>query len=307
MKRYLWILAAPVLAGAQIASVELSAPTLGYVFDQQSKSLVTVDGVPGAALLGGAVQIGVPIDWIAVAPNRRYGLGAREGQMVLVRLDGGTGMAAPVDLPAGSVFFSPSGSAAAIYTGSRLEVYGGMPDNPNHLHSFAADLAGEGKEFAVSDDGNAAIGVAGGELWRLSEDTGETLGTGFRGAAFLRRSQDLLALDGNGNRLVLFRKAQSGEPEEEEAEGIAKPLAFALSADERIAAILLEDNALLLLNRDTHAAVRLDLGGIDAQGVWRAEGNAVFQLARDASADIWIADGDAAAPRLAAVLKGGNQ
>ncbi|MCC6365252.1 MAG: hypothetical protein IT165_17190 [Bryobacterales bacterium] len=307
MKRYLWIFAAPVLAGAQIASVELSAPTLGYVFDQQSKSLVSVDGVPGAALLGGTVQIGAPIDWITIAPNRRYGLGVREGQMLLVRLDGGTGVAAPTDLPVGSVFFSPSGSAAAIYTGSRLEVYGGMPDNPNHIHSFAADLPGEGAEFTVSDDGNAAIGLVAGELWRLSEDTAEALGTGFRGAAFLRSSQDLLSLDADGGRVVLFRKAQAGEPEEEAAEGIVKPLAFALSADERTAAILLEDHALLLLNRDTHAAVRLDLTGIEAQGVWRTEGNAVFQLNRDASAGIWLADGDAAAPRLAAVLKRGNQ
>jgi hypothetical protein len=309
MKRYLWIFAAPFLAGAQVASVELSAPTLGYVFDQQSRSLITVDGVPGAALLGGAVQIGASVDWIEIAPNRRYALGVREGQMMLVRLDGGTGIAAPTGLPAGSVFFSPSASVAAIYTGSSLEVYGGMPDNPNHLHSFAADLAGEGKQFAVSDDGNAAAGLVGGGLWRLSEDTPEALGAGFRDLAFLRRSQDLLALDAAGNRLILFRKAQPGEPEEEAAagDGIVKPLAFALSADERTAAILLEDNALLLLNRDTHAAVRLDLTGVGAQGIWRTEGNAVFQLNRDASADIWLADGDAAAPRLAAVLKRGNQ
>lgn len=304
MKRYLWIFAAPILAGAQIASVELSAPTLGYVFDEQAKSLRTVDGVPGSALLGGAVEIGVPLDWIALAPNRRYGLGVREGQMLLVRLDGGTGMASPADLPLGSVFFSPSGGTAAIYTGSRLEVYGGMPDNPNHLHSFAAELTGEGKEFAVSDDGNAAAGLVGGELWRLSEDGAEALGTGFRAMTFLRHSQDLLVLE--GGRLLLLRKAQ-GEPEEEAAEGIVKPLAFALSADERTAAILLEDNALLFVDRESHATARLDLTGSGAEGVWRAEGNAVFQLNRDASAGIWLADGDGAAPRLTAVLKGDNQ
>lgn len=132
-----------------------------------------------------------------------------------------------------------------------------------------------------------------GELWRLSEDGAEALGTGFRAMTFLRHSQDLLVLE--GGRLLLLRKAQ-GEPEEEAAEGIVKPLAFALSADERTAAILLEDNALLFVDRESHATARLDLTGSGAEGVWRAEGNAVFQLNRDASAGIWLADGDGRLP-----------
>ncbi|MBI3515533.1 MAG: hypothetical protein HY060_15960, partial [Proteobacteria bacterium] len=45
-------LAVPALAIAQIGNVEMTAPTIGYVFDRESRGLRPLEGVPGAAILG---------------------------------------------------------------------------------------------------------------------------------------------------------------------------------------------------------------------------------------------------------------
>lgn len=297
MKRYLWIiLAARGLAVAQ-APADLATPTLGYVYDSEAQSLRALEGVPGAAVLGDALHLDSPFDAIAVSPDRRYALGTRSGEskQALIRLDGKTALALPSDLPAGRTFYSPSGTTLALMTAGAVEVWGGLPDGPHRLRTVPADLVAEIDRLAVSDDGGAVVALAGGTLWSLG-DSASPLGDGYRDMQFLRTSQDLAAL--GENRLMLFRKASAESMEDLLGIETANASAFAFSRDENTVA-LLGDGSVSLVQRDSGTVTLLNLDEIEAIGLMRLEGNAVFQLA--VADGIWLVDGDSSSPRLIAV------
>ncbi|HUQ92523.1 MAG TPA: hypothetical protein VM120_12665 [Bryobacteraceae bacterium] len=306
MKRFLYLLAVPVFAGAQVASVDVGAPTLGYLFDEQSKTLHAMEGIPGAASVGEAINLGASIDFIQISPGRRYGLAttADYESLLIVSLDGSSGVARQSDLPAARAFFSPSGETAALLTAERVEIWTGMPDHPVRSRSFPRG-GWQIRNLAVSDDGACVVGLDAGTLWRLSEnETAVEIGQGVRDAAFLRLTHDLLVLE--ETRLVRFPKA--GAESREEITGVfSNARAMSLSSDERSVAVLDDNNMVLLVNRESNAVTRLELEGAPAEGLWRAQGTAVFQLSRGTASEPWLLDGDSGMPRLVAAGKRGNQ
>jgi hypothetical protein len=304
MKRYLWILALPVVAAAQFAPVELAAPTLGYVWEDQSHSLRPVEGVPGSATVGGAVNLGTTLERITVAPSRRFALGKEPGAgtLLLLRLDGAIASARQSDLPAGTVTFSPSGEAAAVALVDRVEVWKGMPDQPRRHRSFnSVDLTIQ--RLAVSDDGNRVLTLSAGSLHRLTPDGGpELIGDGYQDVTFLRQSSDVIAAH-TARGVVLLRKT---EADSEENIGIVDaPLALAVSSDEGTIAVL-SDGFVTLIERASQRVVTLPLDGTVTDSIVRVQGNAVFQLTANAD-DIWFLDADSATPRLVSVSKGAIQ
>src|SRR5262245_19044885 len=111
MKRYLWILALPLAAAAQIASVELLPATLGYIIDEQAKSVHPIVGVPGSAVLGNALNLGAELRDYSISPDRRYAIGLVDGSdtLAFVSLNGTMGATRATELPVGKPFFSPNG------------------------------------------------------------------------------------------------------------------------------------------------------------------------------------------------------
>ena len=305
MKRYLWILALPALAAAQIANVELTAPTLGYVWDDQSHSLRPVEGVPGAASLGSAVNLGAPLESIVVAPGRRFALGHEQstGNLLIIRLDGAVAATRRSPLPRGGIFFSPSGGTAAIANGDSVEVWSGLPDQPVRSQSLSGPDLSFQRVF-VSDDGQCVLTLGSGNLHRLVAGSAPVfIGDGYNDVAFLRNSNDLIVAH-SSKGVALLRKA---EADSEESISVAEgAIAIAMSSDEATLAVLL-DGSLVLIDRASLRTTSFALEGITAEGIVRVEGNAVFQLNSTAGNEIWFLDGDSAAPRLVAVTKGAIQ
>jgi hypothetical protein len=299
------ILAIPVLATAQVGSVDLSAPALGYVYDGNSKSLRAIEGVPGAAAIGEPMLLGVEMEWLVVSPNRRYALGHAPGaeRLTAVRLDGGLGMAQETELAVSRPWYSPGGRTVALLSGEGLEVWTGFPDTPRRLHTLPVSGAPDIDSWTrvdVSDDGGIALVRTAASLWRIDAEGAELLlGDGFRDALLLRDSHDVVVWE-DGHGLLIYRKAKADareewlRPEESEATG------FALSADER-RVLLTTPRGLVLVDRDSNRVIGRweDAPGRAASA--RAEGNAVFVIAGESSEEVLILDGDAEVPQLMAV------
>lgn len=299
MTRYLrYCLVTPLLMHAQVAEVEMSAPTLGYVLDGTSRQLHALEGVPGAAVLGRGVHLGAPIDKVWLSASRRYGLAVSGSALLLIKLDGGSGAAIAMgDGQPEAAGFSPDGRWAAIARGGAVELWQGFPDRPALAGSYRAPDGGVAK-VAVSDDGSRIAAISGSDLVLVSERSHAIASDGrYVDLCFLGSSHTLLALDGAAGRLVSWQKV--GEPGESAIllDGLEGAQALGMAADESVVAVL-NPGAVVLLERSSGKTRTLQLPDTEMDGLWRTTGNSVFQLNRAADRRIWLVDGDSAAPRL---------
>jgi len=308
MKRILWLLAMPALAIAQIAPVQLTTPALGYVFDANARALRVLEGIPGAAVMGHEVTVGVALDDIHVAPNRRYALGlvAGEERFYLVKLNGATGAAYRTELVVGAFAFSPGGETVVVAGAEQAEVWTQVAEGAVRFAAMElGSLAGRIDKLAVSDDGNAVLVLSSGGLWLLdSANEPKQLGEGYSDAAFSPMSHKVVAASRLESRIDLIEKA--GEDGAwtsiaSRAQGILNPVAVALSADGRMIVALNEGASLVAIDRESLQAQQFSLEPVSAGGLWRSHGGAVFQLARSANQDVWIFDGDNPSPRVVMV------
>lgn len=166
---------------------QIGGPLAGYVYDRAASAVRPVRGLPGAATLGDPLALGIAPQAGFVAPSQDLA--------VLVAADGTThwyglsGNAATEVTANGSietperVVFSPSGKAAALITGHRVEVVTGLPAKPALAGNLTTPIgsceialaaganrgAARGKacaaaSLALSDDGAWLLLAAGSEL-----------------------------------------------------------------------------------------------------------------------------------------------
>jgi hypothetical protein len=157
-------LAAPMVHAQQGA---VAGPVAGYVFDGAAHALRPVLGIPGASILGDPVNLGVALASATVSPRLDSVLAVTaDGSFHIFTLSGGAARDAGVNgitVPPERMVYSPMGTAAALYAGSRIQVVTGLPAAPVAGNTFdlTALLAlpgGRGHHsltgsFAVSDDG----------------------------------------------------------------------------------------------------------------------------------------------------------
>ena len=62
-----------------MSAASIEGPQLGLVFDATHKALRPILGIPGAAILGQPLNLGVELNKIAISPRQDYAL-ATEGQ-----------------------------------------------------------------------------------------------------------------------------------------------------------------------------------------------------------------------------------
>src|ERR1700694_6037682 len=92
--------AAVVLLLSAVAQMpRWSTPTLGFVYDTDSKSIRPISGVVGAASLDGGLAVPVKLESASVSPNRQIALARTvdSDQLQLVRWKGSSGDATPLD------------------------------------------------------------------------------------------------------------------------------------------------------------------------------------------------------------------
>src|SRR6266852_3724584 len=129
MIRLLAFAATSMLALAQPPGPRMSMPSLGYVFDDNSKAIRQITGVPGAASLDSAVPAGTALDSAFVYSRAHLAIAnSKDGGVALVRW---------ADTPQVTAIssalirvtlagFSRSGDSAAISDGTTLEVWSGL-------------------------------------------------------------------------------------------------------------------------------------------------------------------------------------
>jgi hypothetical protein len=217
---------------------KLVAPSLGFAFDPSSHTLRRIQGIPGAALVGTPVDFGLAVSAAYVAPrlDSAFVL-AGDGQLHLFRL---------VDTPQERnldslgaplrVVFSPSGSAAALYSPGSVKVIKGLPDAPAVAATIRVSIDSRSRRplpgaLAVSDDGAYLLYSAGGpvELIGVASDSRKVLEDAAGAlAAFAPGNHDAAIV--YGSKLILYQDI-AGAATERTFEGVTTPSAMAFSPD----------------------------------------------------------------------------
>lgn len=220
---------------------KLAAPSAGFVFDQSAHALRRIQGIPGAALVGASVEFGFAVTAAYVAPrlDSAFVLG-EDGRAHLFQLTADAPLERAVDSLAAArrIVFSPSGSAAALYSPGSVQVIKGLPDAP--VVAATISLPGNPRfrrpltnMLAISDDGAYLLYAAGGpvELIGVAGDSRQVM-EGAAGvlAAFAPGTHDAAVV--HSGKLILFQDI-AGAATERTFDGIAAPTALAFSPDSR--------------------------------------------------------------------------
>jgi hypothetical protein len=155
-------------AALQCRAADLAIPTMGFVYDARLGAIRTIRGVPGAAVLDGAVDAGAPLANAAVAGGGRAALAYVDGELRLIRLPGGaTASVAGAMKDARKIVWSPSGLFAVLLGDGVDLVRATAAPEATHL---VDRLPGAAAAVAVSDGGLALVapgGDAADPVWLL--------------------------------------------------------------------------------------------------------------------------------------------
>ena len=292
---------------------QLEGPRLGFVLDK-TLGVLPVYGVPGAATLGRSILSLRGMTAIVMAPQGGYGLAitARDRRLVLLRYEGSFFDSTDLDFEpgAGRIAFSPSGKSAAVYYGgdSSLAIITGLPDSASlswrhNLPDFAGNLG----VFAVSDDGNTVLAVAGNReapLFVIGPDLNYRILHQISGSpsiAFLVNSQNAVVADGAVGSVLLLKNPK-GETQITEvggrAEGVFNPVGVAVSADNR---------QVFVANGTPGGVISLSLSGGEASFATcnctptlmePLGGYAAFRLNDAGQGPIWLFDAESSPQRI---------
>ncbi len=291
-----------MLALAQPPGPSISLPSLGYVYDDNSKAIRQVSGVPGAASLDTAVPAGTSLNSAFVHSRAQLAIAnAKDGGVALVQWTGTPQVTAissalsQVTLAA----FSRSGDGAAISDGTTVEVWSGLTSTPALGGTFSPD--GGVTALAITDGGTVAAANGSGSVVLLG-DNARVLATGgaWTALAFLPNGNDLLAADGAGQTLTLIQDVQNTAAAASVVLTVTeKPGALAVSGDGSQAALGLADNV-TIVNLASGAANSIPCG-CQAARIDLLVGNLVARIIDAQTGSELLLDADSAQPRIASL------
>ena len=219
---------------------KLARPSMGFVFDQSTHTLRRIEGIPGAALVGSPVDFGFALSSAYVAPRLDSVFVMADGdcRAHLFRLTADAPRELAVDSMGGCflVAYSPSGTAAALYSRGSVLVIKGLPDAP--VVAATVSLRPNPRPqrplpftLAISDDGTYLLYGAGGliELFGVAGDR-RRVADGAREvtAAFAPGGHDAAVIQ--RDKLILFQDI-AGAATERTFPGIEMPSGLAFSPD----------------------------------------------------------------------------
>jgi hypothetical protein len=301
MIRLLVFAAATMLALAQPPGPSISLPSLGYVYDDNSKAIRQISGVPGAASLDTAVLAGTSLNSAFVHSRAQLAIAnAKDGGVALVQWTSTPQVTAissalsQVTLAA----FSRSGDGAAISDGTTVEMWSGLTSTPALGGTFSPD--GGVAALAVTDSGTVAAANGSGSVVLLG-DNARVLATGgaWTALAFLPNGNDLLAADGAGHTLTLIQDVQNTAAASVVLTVSEKPGALAVSGDGSQAALGLADNV-TIVNLASGAANPIACG-CQAASIDLLVGNLVARIIDAQTGSELLLDADSAQPRIASL------
>lgn len=157
MKCSLYMTAALLPLVVSAAGTSMRSPVSGYVFDAEKGIIRPLNGLPGAALLGGAMEAPEALAKVFFGPRQATAVAvSRPGTSYHVRLDGSnaTFTALPdLQMNPDLVAFTPDGKSAVVYEAAtrRYRLLTGLSDAPAAGESAALpELPGEITALALN-------------------------------------------------------------------------------------------------------------------------------------------------------------
>ncbi len=247
---YLFLAASALVPhGAQKlqAADQVRAPVLGYVLDGETGSLHRLDGIPGAATVGGAIDVGVALARAEIALNGRFAIAWEEdGRILTVDLTNEAPVATLLREAlegADQALISPSGTRVALYASASgtLQFVDGLPHAARAGDTVElGPVRGEWTAVALSDLGTilaASSGEAGGAVFALAGDGPLMRIAAVRRAssiAFIAGGDDAVLADAAASEVILIRDAAGARHLRAVAsgfDGVMNPTRVAATAD----------------------------------------------------------------------------
>jgi hypothetical protein len=185
------------LAFGGASAPSLSGPQLGLVFDSAAECLRPISGIPGAAITGAPLPLGVAISRAVISPAQNSALvvGARRSGVSLVRATGGDWVLTSLDgvrtAPTTMVFSSAGSAAALYYADGRVEILTGLADTPGIAAEVdVSSLPTPVTALAVDDGANYLLLAAGPpeavSLYRVAANSAASVLGSFRSVSAVR-------------------------------------------------------------------------------------------------------------------------
>jgi hypothetical protein len=294
------------LAAAQQGSI--NGPMAGFVFDGGSQALRPIRGIAGASTMGDPVAAAYPLTAASVAPRQDSVIGvAADGSTHYFTLNSATLTEATIPgliAQPERIVFSPSGTAALLFSNGQAQMLAGLPGTPSLAGSV--QLRQEGKplhptSFAVSDDGTYVLFAVGGSI-QLASQSGGVRGVMSAGAgaavAFAPGAGYNAAVAARGTGAVLIQNVAGGSAQQTLAASDASFQAIAglsFSAD---------GTHLYMASAAAQSVVTLDLSGnrtdlsCNCTPTQLAPMGKLFSLTAFGAGPLWLADAGSTGPRV---------
>jgi hypothetical protein len=311
-------------AGSVLATQQgsLSGPVAGFIYDSSGHALRPIQGVPGASLIGDPINLGMDLTAAYISPRQNSAfVVSADGVLHFFRLTS----AGPVEASLGGisfipqrVVFSPSGTAAALFTLGKVQVFQGLPGAPALAGAITLPAAGRAQsapvtagrsrertpvavDFAISDDGVYLLSVSGGSV-RLLSVNGQNRSLVPAGAgalvAFAPGGHDAAVLDPAAG-LLLIRDATGAASVQTIAQlddSLASAVGIGFSQD---------GGKLYVASAAARGVVAFDLAAstrsmiaCDCTPTTLVPMGSLFRLSEFGPTPLWLFDAGAAAPRI---------
>ena len=228
----------------------IAGPFLGFATDRGGEAIRPILGIPGAAIIGNRLDLGLGFRKAVISPQQNYALALRseDDRPVIILLDADPPMMRPVTeelVAADEIAISPTGMSAVLYARSSglVRLVRGLPEAPETIHEFdVTRIAGWPERMAVSDDGTLALlrfaEGSSSELW-VADSTGSLWQAAFTSSssmAFFPQSRDAIVTDDETQYVFLMLSVDglaTRVPLVSQIEGVTGYSAVAASRDAR--------------------------------------------------------------------------
>jgi len=295
-----WPVLAWLSASAAAYPASLQGPRMGMVFDSSSGVLRPILGIPGAALMGEPLETELDLRKVSISPQQDYALAAQgeHNEIVLLRFDRAPVSSIPVPgthRGPDQMVFSPGGRVAAVHykDRNRVQVLSGLPDSPKFVDELYLSGGAALSALAVGDDNTVLAGVGNSVYWvTRSGEVPVLTGVGKIAALTLTTARLALVADGVTNQIHRLQNL-TGALETDilagSAQGIAAPVAVAVSSDSRRAFVAnARSGTVAILDLQGKAPVRKISCGCKPSGLDRLDGDNLFRLTEPSHRPMWL-------------------
>jgi hypothetical protein len=289
---------------AQTADIRF--PALGFAYDARSNQIRSLQGIPGAALMGDAVKGDSGFDSVVISPQQNLALAVSRAdrRLRLVPLSGAAAQEIPgaMSEPA-HIAFSPSGLAAVVWS-REIQVLTDLASGPRvaNLDSAFAEMP---EAIAISDDGRELLAFSGRDtayVWLLNSNGGATqmpLPGSVAAVAFRRHSHDAVAVTRSGDVYLIRNAGPTSEIRQVYTgdEQTSDPVAVQVSSDGTRAYAANRRGMIAVIDLQSGSAAAVSCSCSPA-GLEPLNSSALFRLTEISDRPLMLFDASTPTPRI---------